>query len=189
MKNLSNFRILFRYFQNDKLRFVTYILLTIIKHFEPLVNAFIWAYAFEALAKGNMKQFIIFTSLWSFVIILAWVIIQLPTDLIYNKLEKNFIEQVNKDLYCKMGDLPAIAFEDIGTGEFVNRLSTDPERILELLQKLIKLTCRLIIAIFVVIITFTVSLYVGLELMLLVIVMFILSNIYYPKISKNIPYL
>ena len=184
MKNLSNFRILFRYFKNDKLRFVTYILLTIIKHFEPLVNAFIWAYAFEALAKGNMKQFIIFTSLWSFVIILAWVIIQLPTDLIYNKLEKNFIEQVNKDLYCKIGDLPAIAFEDIGTGEFVNRLSTDPERILELLQKLIKLTCRLIIAIVVVIITFTVSLYVGLELMLLVIVMFILSNIYYPKIKK-----
>ena len=55
-----------------------------------------------------------------------------------NYLEKKFMEQVNKDLYVKVSDLPAIAFEDIGTGEFINRMYTDPDRILELLQKLIK---------------------------------------------------
>lgn len=184
MKNLKNFKVLFRYFKDDKFRFITYIILTIIKFMEPLVNAFIWAFAFQALSEGNVKEFIIYLSLWSSLIILAWVVIQLPADLIYNKLEKDFIEKVNKDLYCKIGELPAIAFEDIGTGEFINRLSTDPERILELLQKLIKLTCRLIIAIIVVFVAFSVSLIVGLELMVLVIVMYILSNIYYPEIKK-----
>lgn len=184
MKNLKKFKILFQYFKKDKIRFITYIVLTIIKYMEALVNAFIWSFAFQALSEGNIKKFVIYLLLWSSIIILAWVIIQLPTDLIYNKLEKDFIEKVNKDLYCKIGELPAIAFENIGTGEFINRLSTDPERILELLQKLIKLTCRLIIAIIVVIVAFGVSVVVGLELMVLVVVMYVLSNIYYPKIKK-----
>jgi ATP-binding cassette subfamily B protein len=80
--------------------------------------------------------------------------------------------------------MPAIAFEEIGVGEFINRMYTDPDRILELLNKLIKLTCRLIIAIIIVFISFSVSIFVGLELLVLCIVMFILSNIYYPKLKK-----
>lgn len=184
MKSLNNFKILFRYFKNDKLLLFTYIIFTIFKYFEPLANAFIWASAFQALSEGNTSGFVKYLILWSFVIIFAWVIIQLPTSLIYNKLEKKFMENVSKDLYAKVNELPAIAFEDIGVGEYINRMYTDPDRILELLQKLIKLTCRLIIAIIIVFISFSVSIYVGLELILLCIVMGVLSNIYYPKIKK-----
>ena len=184
MKGLKNFKILFRYFKNDKLELSLYLILTILKYFEPLANAFIWAKAFQALADGEKSIFIKYLILWSAVIIIAWVFIQLPTDLIYNKLEKKFMENVNKDLYVKVSDMPAIAFEEIGVGEFINRMYTDPDRILDLLQKLIKLTCRLVIAIIIVAVSFTVSLYVGLELLLLVVVMFILSNIYYPKLKK-----
>ena len=101
-----------------------------------------------------------------------------------NKLEKKFMECVNKDLYVKVSNMPAVAFEDIGSGEFINRMYNDPDRILELLQKLIKLSCRLIIAIVIVGISFTISWIVGLELVLLCIVMFILSNVYYPKLKR-----
>ncbi len=185
MKSLRNFKILFRYFKKDKLKLFLYIFLTISKHFEPLINAFVWANAFEALASGNKSLFIKCLILWSGIITFTWVVIQLPTDLLYNHLEKKFMENVSKDLYAKTSNLPAIAFEEIGVGEFINRMYTDPDRVLELLQKLIKLSCRLIIAIIIVIISFTVSLYVGLELVLLVVVMFILSNIYYPKIKNT----
>ncbi len=182
---MKNFKILFRYFKDDKFLLFLYVLFTVMKYFEPLVNAFIWAEAIDAIANGKQRLFFICLILWSSIIIIAWVFIQMPTDLIYNRLEKKFMENVNKDLYVKVSDMPAIAFEDIGVGEFINRMYTDPDRILELLQKLIKLTCRLIIALIIVVISFTVSLYVGLELILLCIVMFILSNIYYPKIKKT----
>ena len=184
MKSLKSFKILFQYFKNNKLELFLYLILTILKYFEPLANAFIWARAFQAIADGEKMIFIKYLILWSAIIIIAWVFIQLPTDLIYNKLEKKFMENVNKDLYVKVGDMPAIAFEEIGVGEFINRMYTDPDRILDLLNKLIKLSCRLIIAIIIVAISFTVSLYVGLELLLLVIVMFVLSNVYYPKLKK-----
>ena len=182
---MKNFKILFRYFKDDKFLLFSYVFLTVIKYFEPLVNAFIWAYAIDAIANGEKRLFFICLTLWSAIIIIAWVFIQMPTDLIYNKLEKKFMENVNKDLYVKVSDMPAIAFEDIGVGEFINRMYTDPDRILELLQKLIKLTCRLVIALIIVVISFTVSIYVGLELIVLCIVMFVLSNIYYPRIKKT----
>ena len=184
MKGLKHFKILLRYFKNDKLNLSLYIIFTILKYFEPLANAFRWASAFEALATNNQSEFIKYLILWSSVIIIAWVFVQLPTDLIYNKLEKKFMECVNKDLYSKVTNMPAVAFEDIGSGEFINRMYNDPDRILELLQKLIKLSCRLIIAVIIVCISFTISWIVGLELVLLCIVMFILSNIYYPKLKK-----
>ena len=185
MKNLKNFKILLRYFKDDKFLLSTYIIFTVLKFFEPLANAFIWANAFQALAEGNKSLFIKLLICWSGLIIVAWVFIQLPTCLIYNKLEKKFMENVSKDLYAKVSNLPVIAFEDIGVGEYINRMYTDPDRILELLQKLIKLTCRLIIALIIVVLSFTVSIYVGLELAFLCIVMFVLSNIYYPKIKKT----
>lgn len=185
MKELKNFKILLRYFKKDKFKLFLYITLTVLKYFEPLVNAFVWSAAFEALALKNMTLFVKCLIAWSSIIIFCWVILQLPLDLIYNYLEKKFMENVNKDLYRKVGELPAIAFEDIGAGEFINRMYNDPDKILELLQKLIKLTCRLIIAIIVVVVSFTVSWIVGLELLVLVIVMFVLSNIYYPKIKKT----
>lgn len=184
MESLRNFKILFRYFKKDKLKLTLYIILTISKHFEPLINAFIWAKAFEALASGNSIVFVKYLMAWSGLIIFTWVVIQIPTDLLYNYLEKKFMENVSKDLYTKVSSLPAIAFEEVGVGEFINRMYTDPDRVLELLQKLIKLSCRLVIALIIVGISFSISIYVGLELILLCVVMFILSNIYYPKIKK-----
>lgn len=185
MKNLKYFRVLLRYFKDDKLQFLLYTFLTVLKHFEPLVNAFVWAWAIEALTKGDRAIFIKYLVLWSGIIIFAWVFIQMPTDFLYNKLEKKFMEKVNKDLYVKISDMPAIAFENIGVGEFINRLYTDPDRVLELLQKLIRLTCRLVIAIIIVVISFTISIAVGLELVVLSVVMYLLSNVYYPKIKKT----
>ena len=166
MKRLKHFKILFRYLKEDKLLFTIYLVFSILRYFEPLLNAFIWANALEAISKGNEKRFIIYLVCWSGVIILCWVLISLPVDLIYNKLEKKFMSNVNKDLYRKVSNLPAVAYEEIGVGEFINRMYTDPDRVLELLQKLIKLTCRLIIAIIIVVISFTISLSVGIELII-----------------------
>ena len=184
MKKLKHFKILFRYFKKDKAKLITYLVLTVLKYFEPLLNAFIWANAFQALADGNKNLFFKFLIIWSSIIIIAWVFIQIPTDFLYNYLEKKFMENVIKDLYVKVSDMTATGHEEIGVGEFVNRMTNDPDRILDLLNRLIKLTCRLIIAIIIIIITFTVSIYVGLELVFLCIVMFFLSNVYYPKLKK-----
>ncbi len=62
---MKDFKILFRYFKEDKLKLSLYILLTITKYFEPLLNAFIWATAFQAIFDHNLRKFTTYLILWS----------------------------------------------------------------------------------------------------------------------------
>ena len=185
MKKESNFKLVFKYLKGEKLLVIVYILLTIIRHVMPLIYTFIWATAFSGIIEGNYQQFVIYLCIASGIDIFTWSFLQLPDSLIVNRLQQKFMENITKDLYAKIGELPAIAFEEIGTGEYINRLTTDTDRILDLLQRLICLTLRLIVAIVIVVISFTLSIYAGLELLLLCVVMFIFSNIYYPKLKNT----
>ena len=65
-----------------------------------------------------------------------YAILSVPRDFLYNYLEVKFMRNVSKDLYRKITDLPARSFEEIGVGEFINRLYTDPDRVMQLLQSL-----------------------------------------------------
>lgn len=72
----------------------------------------------------------------------------------------------------------------MGVGELTNRLNNDLEKIISLLKKIIDLSSRLITALVILIYSFCISIIVGIEFIVLGIFMYILANIYYPKIKK-----
>ncbi len=76
------------------------------------------------------------------------------------------MNNVSKDLYTKIDDLPAIAFEDIGVGEFINRLYNDTDRVMELMNKLIRLICKSLVVIIVIGLTFSISWVLGIEVII-----------------------
>ena len=184
MKDIKNFKTILYYLRNKKVMLIIYIILILLLNLTPVVKAYLWANAFQELIDGNKYGFTMYILLEGVIFVIIFPIITALSGIIYTKLENKFIENVNKDLYKKITKLPAIAFEDYSVGEFINRLNSDPDRILELLNKLIKLTGNLFIGIFIVILSFTISIKVGLEFVLLCVVMFIFANIYYPKIKK-----
>ena len=79
--------------------------------------------------------------------------------------------------------LPAKAFEEIGVGEFINRLYTDPDRIMELLQKLIRLVCKALVVVVVLIVSFKISLLLGCEILIFGFIMGFISFKFFPKIK------
>ena len=88
-------------------------------------------------------------------------------------------------LYKKIDNLPAKAFEDIGVGEFINRLYTDPDRVMELLAKLIKLLCKALVVIAIIILAFSISWILGLEIVIFGVSMGFISTKFFPKIKKT----
>ena len=84
-----------------------------------------------------------------------------------------------------MTELPAIAFEDIGVGEFINRMVTDPTRVLELLSKLIKMSCRALVVVIVFFLAFKTSIILGIEITIFCIVMGFISKVFFPKIKHT----
>ena len=185
MKKAKSFKILFRYLKDEKIRLFLYILLVVCSYLPSLFGVYYWGLAVEKLVLNDFNSFVFYLVIMSSINILFYSILQIPRDTLYNYLEIKFTKNVSKDLYKKIDCLPAKAFEDIGVGEFINRLYTDPDRIMQLLQKMIRLICKSIVLVVVLVIAFKTSWILGLEILIFGIIMGFISYKFFPKIKKT----
>lgn len=185
MKKAINFRILWRYLKEDKIKLIIYILLILCTYLPVLFAAYFWGKALEFLILKDVYNFAKYLISWEGIYILVFSILQVPTNKLYNYLEIKFIQNVSMDLYKKIDSLPAKAFEDIGVGEFINRLYNDPDRVMELLAKLIKLTCKSLVVVIILFLAFSISFVIGIEVIVFGFVMGFISTKYFPRIKKT----
>lgn len=185
MKAKNNFKILWHYLKDEKLKLIAYLTLVILTYIPALITSVLWGFALEHLTNMNFKMFLFFLVLWESLYILFYVVFSIPRDFLYNYLEIKFSKNVLKDLYHKITELPAIAFEEIGVGEFINRMITDPDRVMELLARLIKMTCRSVVIIIIFIIAIKTSWILGLEILVFGLTMGIISKKFFPKIKST----
>ena len=185
MKKAINFRILWRYLKEDKIKLIIYILLILCTYLPVLFAAYFWGKALEFLILKDVYNFAKYLISWEGIYILVFSILQVPTNKLYNYLEIKFIQNVSMDLYKKIDSLPAKAFEDIGVGEFINRLYNDPDRVMELLAKLIKLTCKSLAVVIILFLAFSISFVIGIEVIVFGFVMGFISTKYFPRIKKT----
>ena len=181
----NTFKLLFRYLKKDKIKIIIYVLLVLLNYTPSLISAYFWGKALECLVVKDMMNFSIYLIVWSLIYIIFYTFLQIPTQKIYNSLTIKFMKNVSVDLYRKIDNLPAIAFEDIGVGELINRLYDDVDRVMNLLAQLVKLTCQSIVVIFVFVLSFSISIYLGLELVLFALVMGLISYNFFPKIKDT----
>ncbi len=184
-KKKGNFKLIFSYLKDEKLRIFLYIFLVCITYLPVLLSTFFWGYAIDALIGGIFEKFLIFLILRESMHILFYCLLAIPRDLIYNYLEIKFSKNALKDLYRKISDMPAVAFEQMGVGEFINRMTTDPDRVMDLLSRLMKMACRAIVIIVVLVIAFKSSVILGFEIIVFSIIMGFVSYKYFPKIKKT----
>ncbi len=185
MKRVREENLLVKYLKSEKLKVFIYLILVFTSYIPTLVAAFFWGLALESLILKDFSQFVTYLAIWEGIYIVFYSLLSIPRDYLYNYLEIKFTRNVIKDLYHKISDLPAIAFEDIGVGEFINRMYTDPDRIMELLAKLIKMACRALVVVAVFIISFKVSVFLGLEMIVFGLIMGVISYKFFPKIKKT----
>ena len=185
MQKMKNFKILFHYLKQDKLKLVIYILLVLSSYLPALLAAYFWGTAIESLIMKNTMGFILNLAIWEGIFIFCYSILQIPRDKLYNYFEIKFMREVSFDLYRKIDNLPAIAFEDIGVGEFINRLYNDTDRVMSLLNSLIRLLCKGLVVIVVIGLSFYISWKLGLEVLIFCITMGVISYVFFPKIKST----
>ena len=181
----ESFKLLGHYLKQDKLKIAIYIILILLNYLPSLISAYFWGKALEYLILKNFSMFGIYLTVWTSIYIVFYTFLQIPTKKIYTNLSTKFMKNVSYDLYKKIDSLPAIAFEDIGVGEFINRLYDDTERVMDLLAQLVKLVCQSIVVIFVFALAFSISYYLGMEIILFAIIMGLISYNFFPKIKKT----
>lgn len=181
----NTFKIIFNYLKNDKLKLFLYFILILSSYLPELLAAFFWGFALEALIKNNFTDFITYLIIWESAWIIFYSFLSIPRDLLYTHLEIKFTKNVSRDLYEKVANLPASAFEKMGVGEIINRLYTDPDRVMQLLHSLIKLICKSIVVIFVIFMCFYVSFILGVEVIIFSFIMGLISLKFFPKIKNT----
>lgn len=184
-KKESNLKLIFRYLKDDKVRLFLWLSLVILTYIPTLLASFFWGYAIEGLIANNLYKFFLFLALREGSHIIFFSILSYPRDSLYNRLEIKFSKNVLKDMYKKITDMPAIAFEEVGVGEFINKMTTDPDRVMELLGKLIKMSCRAVVVILILIIAFKTSLILGIEIIIFSIIMGFISYKFFPRIKET----
>ena len=185
MKKLKNFKILWYYLKNLKLKLFLYIFLVVLTYIPALLSSFFFGIAVENLINLNFSKFALFLMGYEGLHILFYVIFDYPREKLYMDLELNFMKNVSLDMYKKIQNLPSIAFEEIGVGEFINRLYTDPDRVMELLAKMIKMLCRSVVVIIILIMSFKISIVLFIEILLFACVMGYISYKFFPKIKST----
>ena len=184
MKKLSSWNVFFNYLKEEKFKFILYVILVITSCLPSFIAA-LWGVAVEYLVASEFHKFVFCVVLYEGIYILTFTVLEVPREYLYNYLENHFMKRVTKDLYHKINNLPAITFEEMSVGEFVNRMYFEPEKIMELLNKLIRLLCRAIVVIILVFFSFYISWILGLEILIMSLMMGFISYKFLPKIKKN----
>lgn len=179
------FKLIFDYLHDEKVKLTIYMMLVLLTYIPALLTTFFWGYAIEGLIEQDFNKFLIFLIFRESTNIMFYTLLSFPRDYLYKCLEIKFTKGVTKDLYSKIQNLPSIAFEEIGVGEFINRLTTDTDRIMQLLSKIIKMSCRAFVVILILIIAFSSSIILGFEIIVFAIIMGFISYKFFPKIKKT----
>jgi ATP-binding cassette subfamily B protein len=185
MKKLNYFKLIFKYLNKDKFKIFIYILLVLSTHVPVLSAVYFWGKALEYLLQNNLNMFLFYLLIWIGIYVMCYTVLQFFKDKLYNYLEIKFTKNVSIDLYNKIDKLPAIAFEEIGVGEFINRLHNDTDRVMSLLSQLIRLACKSLVIVAMLVIAFKVSWILGLEIVIFSFVMGFISSYFFPKIKKT----
>ena len=184
-KKDNSFKLIFHYLKGEKVSLVLLVILMICNYIPDLCCPIFIGKALEFLLLKKYTLFVKYLVFYFLGYIIVYGVLLIPRMILYNKLQMSFINKVCKDMYNKYQNLPAIAFEKAGVGELINRLSSDPDRVLDLLNQLVKMILKIIMALIIVIVSFKISIFIGIEITIFAIIMGIISSKYFPVIKNT----
>ncbi len=174
-----------RYFYNEKKLFITAFVLTFIGAVLGIFYGMFVGVASEYVIEGAFTSAIITLLIYVTVAVIDTIFFERLGTLKINVLCNNLMEKISFDVFRKVSKLPAKAFEDMSSGELINRINTDATRISDTLGQLINTVLALFTSLAILIFIFFNSWIIGLEIMFYMLIMFFISRKYLPKLKEE----
>lgn len=177
MKKQKNKKIgLGQYLAKHKLGIAMYILVYIIASACTIFSTLIFAEGIESLTLGDYtKCFIILGIAIGLLLVKrgCWYV----SGFIYEKVANAIMAELNYDLSRQAFKLNSKTYSDHNTGTFVQRLVSDPERIVNNLADLVDIVTDIITSLIVIIYITTLNIYVGLVIAGLMVIGLIIERV------------
>ncbi|OGO84032.1 MAG: hypothetical protein A2Y22_07875 [Clostridiales bacterium GWD2_32_59] len=127
-----------------KLVVIILILTTIMGAFQILYSLF-WAKGVVNLTKNDFKQFILYFGFFAILWVIHAVFI-LINNYLYSRLERNFIVDMKQKMYEKVLNVGVNIFDNKKSGEIINKVSLEPNVVLNNLNQIFKMFVGLVTA-------------------------------------------
>ena len=183
MKKLSEFKPVINLLKEEKGKFIFFCILLLVVESTSILSGYLNGAAVEAITKLNLKSSITYLLIYFAYGLLFSGTLQIIASNGLVKLESKLTRKIGYEAYSKALNLPAYAYEQMSSGEIINRITTDSDALSFTFRKLISAFGEIVAAFILLFYIFFNSWFIGLEIIVLMIILILVMRYYNPKMK------
>lgn len=184
MKNIKEFRALFRLIKEDKFKLIIASITIFICGITEVCTGYLNGAAVEAITKNELKLAIMYLLVYfAFSLIAEGFILQTANSALY-KLESKLTRKLGFNTYVKALNLPSYAYERMSSGEVINRITNDADSLSFSFERLLSVISSLVASLIVIVYVFINSWIIGVYIIFFVLLLFIFLKDYNAKLKQ-----
>ena len=185
MKGIKEFKPLIKLLDKEKSKLIFASILIFMSGIAEIFTGYLNGKAISSITNLELKAALIYLGIYFLIeISLDGCIVHYAQSILY-KLESLLTRKLGFNTYKKALNLPAVAFEKQSSGEIINRITNDADSLSFAFGRLLNMFSSIVASLIIIVYIFINSWIIGLEIVIIVCILFIVIKIYNPKL-KNI---
>ena len=183
-KSIKEFKNIYKLIKEDKGKMIFAFICVFLSSMLSITNGWLQGKVTEEIVSKNLKASLIFLLIYFIIDILFNNLLSNIGVMISSRIEAKLSKKLSIMVYKKSLNLPAYAFEEKTSGELINRITSDTETLSNTFNSIIQTLINVFGCLLILIYIFSNSVVVGMEIVIFLIVIFVITKIFNPKIKK-----
>lgn len=183
MKLLKKWIPIIKLIKEDKWKLIVSGILIFLCGLTGIFTGYLNGAAVEAITNSNISLAIMYLIMYFFIGVLIGTILSGLANSMLLKIESKLTRTLGFNTYKKALNLPAIAFEEMSSGEIINRITNDADSLSFTFGKMINMISSIVTALVILVYVFFNSWIVGLILIIFLIILYFIIKKYTPLLK------
>lgn len=183
MKLLKKWVPIIKLIKEDKWKLIVSGILIFLCGLAGIFTGYLNGAAVEAITNSNAKLAIMYLTMYFFIGVFIGTILSSLANSMLLKIESKLTRVLGFNTYKKALNLPAIAFEEMSSGEIINRITNDADSLSFTFGKMINMISSIVTALVILVYVFFNSWIVGLILIIFLIILYFIIKKYTPLLK------
>lgn len=183
-KSLKELKNIYNLVKQDKWKLLAAFICILISSIFGISNGYLQGEITESIIALNIKNALLFLGIYFVLAVIFNNWISNIGIMIASKIESNLSRKLSIMVYKKTLDLPSYAFEEKTSGELINRITSDTETLSNTFNSIIQILINAFGCIIILIYIFFNSWVVAVEIIFFVLLIFLMTKIFNPKIKR-----
>lgn len=182
-KKKTNFKILINYFKPYKAKLIFMGIIIFIINFSSIFTGYLVGAGTESVINLSIKAALMYFGIYFIISLLSNIIEELVYNFL-NGIQMKISRTIGFDTYKKVMCLPAYAFEEMSSGEIINRVTNDTETVVGSIDRIMQVVSRLISSAIVLVYIFINSWIIGIEILVFLFIYAIFVKVFSKRIKE-----